>query len=146
MLPGYSMEAKGVTTTSRILSLLVLKPCELIELTCHVSSRATQAVVNYLEGTYEQAGKPVQKAVTAELLAKSIHASRLVQRLSDELNSITWWPCRGVELYNVCSLSPEPAAFANFKPLHILTVLMFVDRLSRNMHQGPSGAGSHRQF
>jgi len=63
--------------------------------------------VNYLEGTHERAGKSVQKAVTAELLAKSIHASRLVQGLSDKLNSIIWWPRRGVELYNVCSLHPE---------------------------------------
>ncbi|KAL0022602.1 hypothetical protein WJX77_008270 [Trebouxia sp. C0004] len=37
--------------------------------------------MNYLEGTHERAGNSVQKAMTAELLAKSIHASRLEQEL-----------------------------------------------------------------
>ncbi len=116
---------KVVSTSSRILSLLVLKPCNLVELTCHAGSKATQAVVNYLEGSHERAGSPVQKAVTAELLANSIRASRLVQGLSDELSSIMWWPRRGVELYNVCSLHPEPpAAFASSKPLHVFDSLV----------------------
>ena len=59
------------------------------------------------KGTHERAGESVQKAVTAELLAKSIHASRLVQGLSVELNNIIWWPRRGVELYNVCEIAEE---------------------------------------
>jgi len=119
------MKSKGVSTSSRILSLLVLKPCDLVELTCHVGSKATQAVVNYLEGTHERAGTSVQKAVTAKLLAKSNHASRLVHGLSDELTSIIWWPRRGVELYNVCSLHPElPSAFVSSRPVHTFDSLV----------------------
>ncbi len=109
------------STSSRIVSFLVLKACDLVDLTCHAGSKATQEVVNYLRGSHERAGSPLQKAVTAELLANSILASRLVQGLSDELSSITWWPRRGVELYNVCSLRPElPAAFATSMPVHTL--------------------------
>ncbi len=126
-MPGYNMTVGF--TSSQIVSLLVLKPCDLIDLTCHAGSKATQEVVNYLRGSHERAGSPLQKAVIAELLANSIRASRLVQGLSDELSSITWWPRRGVELYNVCSLHPgPPAAFASSKPLHVLTVLSYVDR------------------
>ncbi len=122
-MPGYSM--KVASTSSRILSLLVLKPCDLVELTCDVSSRAIQTVVTYIKGSHERACNPVQKAVTAELLANSIRASTLVQGLSDELSSIIWWPRRGVELYDVCSLHPElPAAFASSKPLHIFDSLV----------------------
>ena len=121
--PGYSM--KGVPPSSRILSLLVLKPCDLVELTCDVGSKAMQAVVKYLEGVHNRAANSLQKAVTAELLANSIQASRLAQGLSDELSSIIWWPRRAVELYDVCSLHPDfPAAFASSKPLHIFDSLV----------------------
>ena len=124
-MPGYSRRLKGVSASSRILALLVLKPCDLVELTCHAGSKATQAVVHCLKRSHERAGNRVQKAVTAELLAQSVHACRLVQGLSAELNSIIWWPRRGVELYNVCPLHPElPAAFASSKPLHVFDSLV----------------------
>ncbi len=82
------MKYKSASTSSRILSLLVLEPCDLVELTCHAGSKATQAVVNYLKGSHERAGNAVQRAVTADLLAKSVHASTLVQGVCDELSSI----------------------------------------------------------
>ena len=114
-MPGYSM--KVASTSSQILSLLVLRPCDLIELTCHAGSKATQAVADHLRGSHQRASRSLQKAVTAELLANSVRASTLVQGLSDELSSIIWWTRRGVELYNVCCLHPElPAAFASSKP------------------------------
>ncbi len=124
-MPGYSLKLKSVSSSSRILSLLVLKPCDLVELTCHVGSKATQGVVEYLEGAHERAGNSLQRAVIAGLLARSVHASRLVHGMSDELNSVIWWPRRGAELYNVCSLHLElRAAFATSMPVHTLDSLV----------------------
>ena len=124
-MPGYSRRSKGVSASSRILAMLVLKPCDLVELTCQAGSKATQAVVHCLKRSHERAGNRVQKAVTAELLAQSVNACTLVQGLSAELSSIIWWPRRGVELYNVCPLHPEiPAAFASSKPLHVFDSLV----------------------
>ena len=44
------------------------------------------------------------KAVTGQLLAKSISIARLVRGVSDELGSLLWWPRMGVELYEVVAL------------------------------------------
>jgi len=146
-MPGHSLKLNSVSSSSRILSLLVVKPCDLVELTCHVGSKATQGVVEYLEGAHERAGNSLQRAVIAGLLARSVHASRLVHGLSDELNSIIWWPRRGVELYNVCSLHPElRAAFATSSQFILLTVLLNVDRLFNIKNQGPQGVSSRRQL
>ncbi len=124
-MPGYSLKPKSVSSSSRILSLLVLKPCDLVELTCHVGSKATQGVVEYLEGAHKRAGNSLQRAVIAGLLARSVHASGLIHGMSDELNSVIWWPRRGVELYNACSLHPElRAAFATSMPVHTLDSLV----------------------
>ncbi|DBB15378.1 TPA: hypothetical protein ACH3X3_003612 [Trebouxia sp. C0006] len=119
-MPGHSLKLNSVSSSSQVLSLLVVKPCDLVELTCHVGSKATQGVVEYLEGAHERAGNSLQRAVIAGLLARSVHASRLVHGLSDELNSIIWWPRRGVELYNALQ-HKKPRATRSKLPQAALT-------------------------
>ena len=94
------MKPEAGGTKSRVLSLL-LKTCNLVEVTCQLGTAATQSLVECLEESHRSSGNRVKKAVTATLLKHSSSTCRLAELVSDELTSILWWPRMGVELYEV---------------------------------------------
>ncbi len=117
-MSGSVRKSGGISVTPRTLTLLVLKPCNLVELTCRIGCKATQSVVSCLEDSHARAGSSLKRSVTAKLLANSISTYRLIQGVSDEVTSMLWWPRTAVELYEVCSVNFCPAAAAErLRPL-----------------------------
>ena len=74
------------------------------ELACNTENTAARSVVSYLQEVHHRAVHSWKKAVTAELLARSISTARLVQGVSDEFISMIWWPRMAVELYEVSAM------------------------------------------
>lgn len=102
-MPRVSLRSDGGAVSHRSLAL-VLKTCSLLELTCQLGNTAARSVVRYIEKCHNEGGNSLVKAVTGQLLAKSISIARLVRGVSDELGSLLWWPRMGVELYEVVAL------------------------------------------
>ena len=90
-------------TKNRVLALL-LKSCNLVEMTCKLGTSATQSLVGCLEETQCATERSVQKGVKATLLRHSTSTSRLAQGVSDEVISLLRLPRMGVELYEVRQL------------------------------------------
>lgn len=105
--PSISMSSGGPRPDDAAVShsiALVLKACSCVELTCQLGNTAARSTVRYLAKRHHEAGNSMVKAVTGQLLAKSISLSRLVRGVSDELGSMIWWPRMGAELYEVVAL------------------------------------------
>lgn len=98
------METGG--SNNRVLALL-LKGCNLLEMTCKLGTSATQSLVGCLKESQRRAGNPVQKCVKASMLRYSTSTSRLAQSVSDEVISLIRLPRMGVELYEVRWLHPQ---------------------------------------
>lgn len=96
------MKRDAAATNSRTLSLL-LKACNLAELTCNLGTTATLSLVACLEESSHKSRSQVTKAVSATLLELSIGISGLVQGVSDEVISIIRLPRMAVEIYEVSS-------------------------------------------
>lgn len=86
---------------NRVLSLL-LKSCNLVEMTCKLGTAATQSLVGYLEESQRVPGKSLRKRFSATLLRHSNSTSVVAKGISDEVISLLRVPRLGVELYEVC--------------------------------------------
>lgn len=93
-------------SSNRVLALL-LKSCNLVEMTCKLGTAATQSLVGRLEESQSRTGNTVQKGVKASMLRYSTSTSRLAQGVSDEVISLLRLPRMGVELYEVSWLHPS---------------------------------------
>ena len=90
-------------TKNSVLALL-LKSCNLVEMTCKLGTSATQSLVGCLEETQRGTEKSVQHSVKATLLTST---ARLAQGVSDEVISLLRVPRMGVDLYEVRQLHPS---------------------------------------